>query len=163
MVVSVIMYNCSSWAAKDCILEKLDICHRKHLRQILKIRYPTTITNKKLYEVTSTTALSERVKVARWKMFGHILRSPQNSPAALSLAFAVHGSSSLKGRRGNHQTNLLKTIRKDISRVHFSANEHLTRPIKLTKEDDITIVTNVLSLFANFSCLTMCTSKCCPT
>ena len=102
MVVSVIMYNCSSWAAKDCILEKLDICHRKHLRQILKIRYPSIITNKKLYEVTSTTALSERVKVARWKMFGHILRSPQNSPAALSLAFAVHGSSSLKGRRGNH-------------------------------------------------------------
>ena len=39
---------------------------------------------------------------------------------------------------------------------------HITK-ITLSFEDDITIVTNVLSLFANFSCLTMCTSKCCPT
>ena len=51
MVVSVIMYNCSSWAATKDVLEKLDVCHRKHLRQILKIKWPTTITNVKLYEI----------------------------------------------------------------------------------------------------------------
>ena len=68
MVVSVIMYNCSSWAAPCDILKKLDVCHRKHLRQILKIRFPNTISNIKLYSVCSKTPLSDRVKLARWKM-----------------------------------------------------------------------------------------------
>ena len=50
MVVSVIMYNCSSWAATKEVLNKLDVCgcHRKHLRQLLNIKYLTTITNVKL-------------------------------------------------------------------------------------------------------------------
>ena len=30
-VVSVIMYNASSWAATSAGLSKLDICHKKHL------------------------------------------------------------------------------------------------------------------------------------
>ena len=68
MVVSVIMYNCSSWAVPKELLNKLDICHRSHLRQILKIKWPTTIKNDKLYEVCSTQPLSGRVKEARWKM-----------------------------------------------------------------------------------------------
>ena len=53
MVVSVIMYNASSWAVTDKSqdLKDLDICQRKHLRQILKIKYPTKITNQKLYKL----------------------------------------------------------------------------------------------------------------
>ena len=115
MVTSVMLYNCSSWSAPQVILEKLDVCQRKHLRSILNIRWPATITNIKLYDLCNITALSTRVKVARWRMFGHILRSPENSPAALALSFAVVGSKSHKGRRGAHKMNLLKTIRKDLS------------------------------------------------
>ena len=37
-VVSIIMYNSSCWAAPAVVLEKLDICHRKHLRTIMNIR-----------------------------------------------------------------------------------------------------------------------------
>ena len=65
MVVSVIMYNCSSWAVQKSVLDKLDVCHRNHLRQILKIKWPTTITNAKLYQICSTTTLSSRVKASR--------------------------------------------------------------------------------------------------
>ena len=31
MVTSVMMYNCSSWAATKDVLKKLHVCHRKHL------------------------------------------------------------------------------------------------------------------------------------
>ena len=48
-VVSVIMYNASCGAAPAAVLEKLDICHRKHLRAIMNIRYPSIISNKTLY------------------------------------------------------------------------------------------------------------------
>ena len=44
-VVSVLMYNCSCWAASKQLLIKLDICHRKHLRQIIGMTYPNIIKN----------------------------------------------------------------------------------------------------------------------
>ena len=59
-----------SWAAPYDILRKLNVCHRYHgsdgrskmdLRQILNIKYPTIISNKKLYKLCNTTPLSDRV------------------------------------------------------------------------------------------------------
>ena len=140
MVVSVIMYNCSSWAATNDILEKLDVCHCNHLRQILNIKYPTTISNKKLYETCSTRTLSTRVKQSRWRMLGHILRSPENSPAAQSLYFAVVGCSELQGRRGRHRMNLLSVIRNDISRIPIDrTSDNTNRHYKLTLKTDLDI------------------------
>ena len=140
MVVSVIMYNCSSWSVPNEILHKLDVCHRSHLRQILKIKWPTTITNDKLYDICSTTPLSERVKSSRRKLFGHILRSPENTPAALALSYAVSGTKDLRGRRGRHKTNLLSIIRKDISRIPVDrscSNPHLHYKLQLKNQTDI--------------------------
>jgi hypothetical protein len=146
MVVSVIMYNCSSWAAPKDTLNHLDVCHRSHLRQILKIKWPNTITNKKLYEICSTRPLSERVKDSRWKMLGHILRSPENTPAALALSYAVGGTNHLKGRRGRHKINLLSLIRNDISRIpvdRFSKNQYLQQKLQLKNQSDIDILRNI--------------------
>ena len=143
MVTSVMMYNCSSWAATQTVMEKLDICHRKHLRAILNIRWPRKITNEKLYEICNTKKLSERVTLARWKMFGHILRSPENSPAALSLSFAIEktkkNAKDTKGRRGCHKTNLLGLLRKDCARMPVDQkSEYLAlrkRPTLTTLDD----------------------------
>ena len=143
MVVSVIMYNCSSWAVPNEMLRKLDVCHRTHLRQILKIKWPTTITNEKLYKLCSTTPLSDRVKSSRWRLLGHILRSPEDTPAALALSYAVAGSSHLKGRLGRHKINLLSLIRKDINRIPvdiFSENELLHQKLKLKDQQDIDVL-----------------------
>ena len=148
MVVSVIMYNCSSWAATKDVLDKLDVCHRKQLRQILKIKWPTTITNVKLYETCKTTPLSLRVKTARWKMFGHILRSPTNSPAALSLEFAVSQIAELKGRRGRHQINLLTVLRDDINRIPVdfsSTNINRHHKLSLKSTSDISVLRDIAS------------------
>ena len=115
-VVSVIMYNSNSWAAPKNILSKLDICHRKHLRQIIGMTWPHgIISNVSLYKRCNTVPLSERVGLARWKMLGHILRSSSNSPAQLALSFAVDSRHTMTGRVGRHQTNLFKFICKDLS------------------------------------------------
>ena len=50
-VVSVILYNSGSWSATAKSIEKLDICHRKHLRSILNIKWPHgIISNVNLYQ-----------------------------------------------------------------------------------------------------------------
>ena len=73
-IVSIMMYNFGSWSPTAKSLEKLDICHRKHLRTLLNIRWPESIiTNKDLYKRCNSVKLSERVPKARWKLLGHIL------------------------------------------------------------------------------------------
>ncbi len=49
-VVSVLLYNCSSWSAPKNVVAKLDTCHRKHLRRICNIYWPNgVISNRELY------------------------------------------------------------------------------------------------------------------
>ena len=69
-----------------------------------------------------TTPLSERISLSRWRMLGHILRSPENSPASLALSFAVEGSCGYKSRRGRHQTNLFNVLKTDLSARGLSLN-----------------------------------------
>ena len=118
VVVSVMLYNCGSWAAPQSILSTLDKCHRRHLRSILRIHWPNTISNELLYSRCNTRPLSEMVRESRWRMLGHVLRMPPDTPAQQALQFAVVGAQQFKGRRGRHQTNLLETIRTDLRSVN---------------------------------------------
>ncbi|KAL5247848.1 hypothetical protein ACHWQZ_G019665 [Mnemiopsis leidyi] len=123
-VVSVIMYNASCWAAPAAVMEKLDICHRKHLRAIMNVRYPSMISNKTLYLRCNTCPLSERVQLARWKLLGHVLRSPENSPAQSALCFVVNQVTILPGRRGRHRINLFDVLKSDLKNRDISLNDY---------------------------------------
>ena len=47
-------------------------------------------------------------------MFGHILRSDENTPAQLTLHFAVNADATMKGRVGRHQNNLFRILKNDL-------------------------------------------------
>ena len=90
-VVSIIMYNCNSWAAPATYFKYLDVTHRRHLRTILNIKWPTGfITDVDLYKRCNTTPLSGRAITFRWRMLGHTLRGMGDSPAYLSILFAIN-------------------------------------------------------------------------
>ncbi len=55
-------------------LEKLNTLHRKHLRYLMRIHYPLTISNETLYRVTKQRSITLDITHSRWKLFGHILR-----------------------------------------------------------------------------------------
>jgi len=115
LVTSVLLYNCSSWAAPKSVLDSVDILQRKHFRQILRIFYPNIISNENLYKRCQARPLTERIAEARWKMLGHVLRSGESTPAYLSFRFACLNSRDVyKGRRGAHRTNLLDIVLKDV-------------------------------------------------
>eukprot|EP00116_Pleurobrachia_bachei_P018491 sb/3478753/ len=59
----------------------------------------------------------QRATRARWKMFGHILRSQINAPVMMALKFAV--SCDMRGRRGRHQTNLFSVLNCDLRERGF--------------------------------------------
>ena len=72
------------------------------------------MSNKTLYKTCEVIPLTDRVDITRWTMFGHVLRLPENSPAAVALSFSVDGCPS-KSRRGRHQINLFNTIKSDLN------------------------------------------------
>ena len=124
-VVSVIMYNSSCWAAPMAALAKLDSCHRNHLRKIMNIWWPRgMISNNTLYRRCNTTPLSERAALSRWKMLGHVLRSPENSPAQSALCFSIDAMNNLPGRVGRHRVNLLQVIIKDLKVHDLKLNDY---------------------------------------
>ena len=47
-------------------------------------------------------------------MLGHILRGREDSPAHLSMLFAINSDSYMTGRLGRPSTNLLDIIRNDL-------------------------------------------------
>ena len=117
-IVSIMLYNCNSWAAPAHILEHLDVTHRNHLRDMIGVKWPRGyISNDKLYQRCNTRKLSERVDAARWKMLGHVLRYEHDAPAYLALKFCIFAEENrdlFKGRFGALCMNLLNVYRKDL-------------------------------------------------
>ena len=128
------MYNSSCLAAPKSIVEKLDIVHRCHLRNILNYRYPNKISNVNLYRRCNVEPLSARVDRNRWRMLGHVLRGPSNGPAYSSLVFAVD-TLQYPGRVGRPQTNLFSLIMCDLK----------DRNIFLNNLSDLTYLRNLAS------------------
>ena len=114
MVTSVLLYNCSSWAVPEDVFAKVDVQQRKHLRQVLRIYWPNTISNQALYDRCKTVPLTRRIEVSRSRMLGHILRSGKKTPAFLSFKFACLGCMDMKGRLGRPRTNLFDLVIRDL-------------------------------------------------
>ena len=122
-VVSVLLYNCGCWSAPKDVLAKLDVCHRKHLRQILNIHWPAgTISNRELYHRCQTGPITERVRRARWRLLGHILRMADNCPPVTAMKFALNSGDLFSGRRGRPRITLLNTIQSDLKMYNLTLN-----------------------------------------
>ena len=66
LVKSILLYNCSTWGVTQNIEQKLDAFHRRQLRRVLNIKYPTNISNKKLYEKTEEIPISSTMQKSQW-------------------------------------------------------------------------------------------------
>ena len=123
-VISILLYNCSSWALSKLHLHKLDVYHRRHLRTIVKMKWPIVVSNEDLYKRCKTTPLSTRVKQQRWRMLGHILRMDDNVPAVSALTFALTTVTKMPGRIGRPQTNLLTVLKQDLKSLGIPLNDY---------------------------------------
>ena len=56
-------------------------------------------------------------------MFGHILRSCENTPAQLALSFAIESEEELKGRLGRPRLNLFSLLVNDLKMRNLSMND----------------------------------------
>ena len=133
LVKSILLYNCGTWAVTRTDENKLDAFHRKQLRRILGIHYPTIIKNRSLYIKCKETPLSAQVRESRWKLFGHILRRDIEIPA--NKAMSYYFIDDIKKTRGRPLTTLPVTLNNDI--------KILKNGMQLTTKSDIERLRNM--------------------
>ena len=99
LVKPILLYNSGTWAMTKAQENKIDTFHRKQLKKILNIRYPTKISNKSLYEKCNEKPLSIQILESRWRLFGHILRRSIEIPANKAMtAYFVKCGDHFRGR-----------------------------------------------------------------
>ena len=91
------------------------------LSVIINIYWSTgVIGNIELYRRCGAFPITERVRKARWTLFGHVLRMDDNCPASLALHYAVSSLEYLRGRRGRPRSNLFSTLVNDLGEHSLS-------------------------------------------
>ena len=119
LVKPVLLYNCGTWGGTAAAEQKMDTFHRKQLKRVLNIKYPTIISNEKLYEISKEKPISQTMKAARWKLFGHILRRDQDIPAAKAMD-AYFEDLGQKGFRGRRRMSLPVRLNRDLKQETIS-------------------------------------------
>ena len=123
---SILTYNCSTWALTKGEEKSLDAHHRRQLRRVIGVKYPTKIKNEKLYDTCKSEPLSTTILKARWTLFGHILRRDSNIPAnkAMKFYFSDLGRPNFKGKP---RTTLPIKLAEDLDNLHNSLQApHIT-------------------------------------
>ena len=86
-VLPVLTYNMGTWGLTKTELSRLDAHHRRHLRQIIGIRWPHRISNDALYRRTHSSPISAAIRAARLSLFGPVLRLPLDAPVQRAIVF----------------------------------------------------------------------------
>ena len=111
-IIPVLTYNGGTWGLTASAWERLDTFHRRQLRSLLGIRWPQVIPNKALYGRCHAVPISALMRRSRWGLFEHILRLPQETPAALAMqSYFTCGDKVWQGRP---RTTIVSTLSADL-------------------------------------------------
>ena len=133
-VLPVLTYNMGTWGLTKTELSRLDAHHRRHLRQIIGIRWPHRISNDALYRRTHSSPISAAIRAARWSLFGkmelvrtryikttftfflHVLRLPLDAPVQRAIDAYLEDTGTPKFR-GRPRCTLPTTLGENLRRI----------------------------------------------
>ena len=129
IVRSVLLYNSCTWGMSERDENGINAFHRRQLRRVLGVKYPTKMKNEAVYRLSNSRPLSIMITKSRWKMFGHVLRMNANTPAWLVMRFYFQETGNRKFR-GRPRTTLVTTINRDITRTQKLYPQFDIKPLK---------------------------------
>ena len=116
-IVPVLTYNSGTWGVSVTVLSRLDSFHRRQLRSLIGVKWPQIIPNDALYARCEAEPLSVMVKRSRWRLFGHILRMADESPAVMAMS-AYFANQQQKCWRGRPRTTLPQALVGDLRQAN---------------------------------------------
>jgi hypothetical protein len=105
LVLPVLLYNCGTWGVTGGVIEKLEVFHRRQLREVLGIK-TRDLHNVDLYERCGVSPVKHHIAWARWSLFGHTLRMARDTPAQVAMDFYCQSSKSDIKSDGRASTTL---------------------------------------------------------
>ena len=119
LVQSVVLYGSETWTMRKADSDKIQSVHMQELRCILDIRWYDKVSNA---VVNESTKLPDVPLIAdrRHSLFGHICRSPKNTPASQALQLSIEAHTGTppaddwKRPPGRPRRNWLQQVEEDI-------------------------------------------------
>ena len=132
LVKPVLTYNAGTWGLRKDEISKLNSFHRKQLRKIWK---NPRMRNRKVYKDSEETEIYEEVTRSRWRILGHCLRLPEDTPAQKAMEFYFKTDKNDKKFSGRQRTTIATTINNEIKEANTKI---INFPIdKLETNDDL--------------------------
>jgi len=109
-VKSVLLYACETWKVTASITKKLQTYINRCLRRILNIRWPRTISNSLLWQLTKQIPVEDEIRKRKWRWIGHTLRRDKDNIARQALDYNPQGNRRLGRPRKTWKRTILKEI-----------------------------------------------------
>ena len=111
---SIFLYNSETWTVNKATEDSIDSYHRRLMRQAINIKWPQKISTVDHYQQTGETPWSTVVRRRRLRLYGHLLRLPEETPVRSALT-EYHRP--LKMARGARKFTWGKNIDNDLSLI----------------------------------------------
>ena len=111
IVISVLLYGCESWKGLKESEERVRRFESNCLRRILKIRWYDHVSEEELRRRTGQQSVVEKIKLARWKWYGHVLRMPEERITKQALNWRPEG----RRRIGRPKDTWRRTLTREIN------------------------------------------------
>jgi sorting nexin-29 len=116
LVKSILLYNSETWGMTKSEKKSINSFHRRQLRTVCNINYPSKITNNDLYSKCNAEQISTEIAERRWRYFGHVLRMNPETPCWKAMIWYFENRG-LKTFRGRPRTTIVTTITDDIKQL----------------------------------------------
>lgn len=90
-IKSVLLYACETWLVTEKLTHSLQTFVNKCLRRIIGIRWPDTISNRQLWELTGQKEIKLEIRARKWRWVGHTLRRDPHNIAKQSFQWNPQG------------------------------------------------------------------------
>ena len=111
IVLSVLLYGSESWKGLKEVEERVRRFESGCLRKIMKIRWFDRVSEEELRRRTGQQTITEKLRITRWRWYGHVLRMPEQRIPKQALRWRPTG----RRRVGRPKDTWQRTIQKDIT------------------------------------------------
>ena len=118
-VLSVLLYGCETWKMTEMDEQCLNVFVHKCLRRILKIYWPTRMSNEEVCKIAKIVKVSTQIRKRRWRNIGHILRMSPESHQRTALRWTPDG----RRNRGRPKETWRRTVEKELKSMKLTSWE----------------------------------------
>jgi hypothetical protein len=110
VVISVLLYGCETWKGLREVEQRLRRFESNCLRRIMDIRWQDMVSKEELRRRTGQQSVVEKIRMHRWRYYGHVLRMEEWRMPRQVLGWTPDG----RRRVGRPKDTWRRTLRRDM-------------------------------------------------